>query len=438
MTPTRILLVATTRGYQTRMFGEAAERLGVELVFATDRCAVIDDPWRDAAIPVRFHEPGWSVARVSEAARRAPVHGVLAVGDRPAVLAAHLARALGLPGHSPEAAAAARDKLQTKHRLQQGGLRVTPYLVRPLAIEPDRLAAEIAAGRPETGAVAFPVVIKPLALSASRGVMRADTPVQLARALHRLRAILTRPDVRAERDEVHDWVLVESFIDGHEFAVEGLMHAGAFHALAVFDKPDPLDGPFFEETIYVTPPAAGAGVTSAITRAVGDAAAAIGLSHGPVHAECRVNSHGVFVLEAAARPIGGLCAKALRFTEPGTGRLVGLEELLLRHARGELVHDWLREPEASGVMMIPVPRRGVFRRVDGVDAARDVDGVSEVDITAKPDQRLVPLPEGASYPGFIFARHATSGGVERALREAHRRLAFAIEPEVPVVQSPNG
>jgi hypothetical protein len=165
---------------------------------------------------------------------------------------------------------------------------------------------------------------------------------------------------------------------------------------------------------------------------IGRAAAALGLWHGPVHAECRVNARGVYVLEIAARPIGGLCARALRFTN-GHGANAGLEELLLRHALGESLIDWSREPEASGVMMIPIPAGGVYRGVEGVDAARRVDGVCEIRITAKPDQRLVPLPEGASYLGFIFARAHTPEAVECALRTAHAGLRFVIDRAIPTV-----
>jgi hypothetical protein len=206
------------------------------------------------------------------------------------------------------------------------------------------------------------------------------------------------------------------------------MHHGQLHLLAIFDKPDPLDGPFFEETIYVTPSAASEATQRAIVEGITRATAAIGLHHGPIHAECRVNAEGVFVLEVAARPIGGLCARALRFSPAR----IPLEELLIRHALGE-APAWRREADASGVMMIPIARRGLFRGVDGVDAARRVPHIVDVQITAKIDQRLLPLPEGASYLGFIFARAERASAVESALRAAHACLRFTIDPEVPVL-----
>jgi hypothetical protein len=245
--------------------------------------------------------------------------------------------------------------------------------------------------------------------------------------------LLQSPDIQAERNDAHAQVLVEGFIPGREYALEGVLHHGGLHVLALFDKPDPLDGPFFEETIYVTPSSVGTREYTAIVDAVTEAATAIGLQHGPVHAECRVNDGGVFVLEVAARPIGGLCARALRFTRGDPSPVCSLEELLLRHALGESPERWRRESLASGVMMMPIPHRGVFRRADGVEEARAVAGIDDVRVTAKADQLLIPLPEGASYLGFIFARAEQPGDVDRALRAAHRRLTFAIEPEIPVI-----
>jgi hypothetical protein len=283
----------------------------------------------------------------------------------------------------------------------------------------------------------FPCVVKPVALSGSRGVMRADDQVALDAAVARLRTLLDSPDVRAERDADHGAAIVEGFIPGREFAVEGLVHHGRLDVFAIFDKPDPLDGPFFEETIYVTPSRVDTAARQAIADAVRAAALAIGLEHGPIHAECRVNALGVFVLEVAARPIGGLCARALRFDGSGSSR-IALEELLLRHALGESPEPWKREPEASGVMMIPIPSRGVLRGVEGVEAARQVPFVDDLRITARMDQLLVPLPEGASYLGFIFARAESPADVEQALRAAHARLHFRIAPELPVYNHVHG
>jgi hypothetical protein len=428
MAMTRLLVLATTTGYQTRAFGDAAARLGTELVFATDRCHLIEDPWQDQAIPIRFYDEDASVTAILESAAVRPLDGLIVVGDRPTVIAARVAGHLGLPWHPVEGAAAARHKLRTRERLRDAGLPVPWFIPVALDHEPSAISHQ---------PLRYPCVLKPVALSGSRGVMRADNAEGLAAAFARLQALMRQPDVLAERDEAHTTAVIEGFIPGREYALEGLLTGGRLHTLTIFDKPDPLDGPFFEETIYLTPSSANDDVQRAIVDNVGRAAAALGLRHGPIHAECRVNAEGVFVLEVAARPIGGLCARALRFQSQSAIRnpqsAMSLEELLLRHALGEDATPYVRESPASGVMMIPIPKRGVYRRVDGVDEARRVAGVDDIQITAKPDQRLVPLPEGASYLGFIFARGADSSDVDRALRGAHARLVFTVDAEWPVL-----
>jgi biotin carboxylase len=478
----RVLLVATTTGYQTRAFDEAADRLGVDLALATDRCKTLDDPWRDRAIPVRFHDEPGSTAAIAREAARAPFAGVLAVGDRPVIVAAHAAAALGLPFHTPDAARAAHNKRLARERLWKAGLPV-PWFAAFALDDPAPL-------RP--GAVPLPAVVKPLVLSGSRGVIRANTTGELAAAHHRVARLLQSREVRAVRESAAGSILIEGYIPGDEYAIEGLLERGRLRVLAIFDKPDPLDGPFFEETMYVTPSRASADRLRAIESAVVAATAALGLRHGPIHAECRVvsgdagvaapplqrgfrlqaevfqhphlpaeagshmitrevpaegGSHvsaqnvpaeagtreRVYVLEVAARPIGGLCARALRFTD---GELnIPFEELLLRHASGEPPSAWTREAAASGVLMIPIPHRGVYRGVDGLDAAGAVPGITDIRITARPDQLLVPLPEGASYLGFIFARADDPLSVEEALRSAHARLAFVIDRPVAIVSS---
>jgi biotin carboxylase len=416
-----VLLISATTGYQIRSFGEAAEAAGAQLVFASDRCDQLEDPWWDAAIPVRFHDADRSLAAIVAAfGDRAP-DGIIAVGDRPTLLAARAAAAFGLPGNPVEAALASRNKLAGRRALADAGLPAPSFASVSLDEDPSAAARSIA----------YPVVIKPLALSGSRGVMRADDDATLHSAWDRLRRLLRSPDVVAERDAVHDRALIESFVPGREYAVEGVLTRGTFRALAVFDKPDPLDGPFFEETIYVTPSRLEEVERQRLLDAVAAAARALGLAHGPVHAECRVNHAGVYVLEVAARPIGGLCSMALRFV--GAARRVSLEEVLLRHAIGQDVGAFAREAEASGVMMIPIPRRGIFRGVGGVEEARAVAGIDDLRVSAKMDTLIVPLPEGRSYLGFLFAHAETPAAVERALRLAHSRLRFRIETEVPIV-----
>ena len=412
----RVLLVSSTTGYQLRSFNLAAERAGVELTFATDRCAHLDDPWRDRAIAVRFHQPEAAVEAVAAASRERPFEAVLAVGDRPAVLAARVAEAIGIPGHPVDAAAAATDKLLTRERLRAAGLP-GPWFQR---LPPGGDPVSIIDGR-------YPCVLKPLGLSGSRGVIRADSPAEAGAACGRILRLLARVDVRATLRERDPGLLVEGFIDGPEFALEGVLTAGCLTTFAIFDKPDPLDGPYFEETIYVTPTRLPLDARAEAMWQVEAACLALGLQHGPVHAEFRMSAAGVRVLEVAPRPIGGLCSKVLRFAG---GR--SLEDVLLAHALDPRAALPSREAESAGVMMIPIPRRGLLRTVGGREDAERVPGVEEVAITAKADQLLEPLPEAGSYLGFIFARATTAAAVDRALREAHACLRLTVDPAIDV------
>ncbi len=412
----RLLLVAATTGYQTRMFAEAAGRLGVACTLATDRCRSLDDPWWDGAIPVRFDKPA-EAARLAVLVGRGAFDGVVALGDAPAVLAAELAERIGVPFHSAAGARAAHDKHRMRQLFEQAGLAVPAYRRVPVSCDVERAAGESR----------YPCVLKPLGLSASRGVIRADTPEEFRAAFRRIVKILeSAASRRRGAEESH--IQIEDYIPGQEFALEAIVTAGRLQALALFDKPEPLEGPYFEETIYVTPSRREAETVQAIIRTTEQAVSALGLVHGPVHAEMRVNERGVWMLEVAARPIGGLCAKALRFTGG-----MPLEELILRHALGEDVCSLQREDPASGVMMIPIPRAGIFQAVKGTEEAARVKGICGVEITAKAGQRLEPLPEGHSYLGFLFARAETPEQVEWALRRAHAVLEFEITAALPVI-----
>jgi biotin carboxylase len=271
-------------------------------------------------------------------------------------------------------------------------------------------------------------VVKPLVLSASRGVIRADDPAGLREALGRVARLLASPQVSVRRDAELSRVLIEEFLPGPEVALEGLLTRGELTVLALFDKPDPLDGPYFEETLYVTPSRHPAELQQAVAGAVADAARALGLGHGPIHAELRLTPDGPRILEVAARSIGGLCGRALRF---GVG--VTLEELLLLHALGR-APALSREGAASGVLMLPIRRGGVLREVRGLDRARAVPGVTDVVVTAHPDEELVPLPEGASYLGFAFARGETPGEVEAALRRAGSFIEPVLDPKLRIAR----
>jgi len=419
----KVLVFAGKLGYQTRSFDAAARKLGVELAFVTDRCHQLDDPWGDRAIAVHFESPEVAAYTVLEAARAGErVDGILALGDRPAVAAAYVARGLGLAYNHAASVEACRSKLRMREVFRDAGLRV-PWF-RIVALQP--------APEPALLGISYPCVLKPLSLSASTGVVRANNREEFLRAAARVRRVLESPEILASREANLEQMIVEGYIPGREVAVEGLLTDGEFRVLAMFDKADPLEGPFFEETIYVTPSRLPDVQQQEIERCAADAVRALGLSHGPVHAEFRINDEGVWPLEIAPRPIGGLCAQALRFGTNETDEVIGLEELLLRHAVEMPVGDWKREAVASGVMMIPVPASGVLESVEGEGEARAIRHVVGLEITARMHDYIAAWPEGSSYLGFLFARAETAEEVKGALRVAHGELRFAIRERLAV------
>src|SRR6266436_7439446 len=418
----RLLLFTAKLGYQTRSFEDAARKLGVQLVYVTDRCHQLEDPWGDQAIAVHFETPDVAAYTVMETLRGQDVSGILALGDRSAAAAAYAARGLGVRYNHPAAVEACRSKLRMKEVFRDAGLSV-PWF-RNLPIEP--------APEPVLLGISYPCVLKPLSLSASQGVVRANNREEFLAAAARVRRLLKSPDILATREAHLDQMLVEGYIPGREVAVEGLLTDGSLRILAIFDKPGPLEGPYFEETIYVTPSRLPASQQRAIEQCTRNAVWALGLSHGPIHAEFRVDEERVWPLEVAPRPIGGLCARALRFAGKNTGAAIGLEGLLLRHALNLPGGDLPREQSPSGVMMIPVPKSGVLEKVEGEEASRATPGITELHITARLRDYLAAWPEGSSYLGFIFARGKTPEEVETALRQAHAKLQFTLTPRLSV------
>ena len=418
----RLLLFTAKLGYQTRSFEDAARKLGVQLVYVTDRCHQLEDPWDDHAIAVHFESPETAAYAVMGAVRGQEVNGILALGDRPASAAAYAARGLGIRYNHPAAVEACRSKLRMREVFRDSGLNVPWFRKFPIDPVPE----------PLLHAISYPCVLKPMSLSASQGVVRANNREEFLAAAARVRRLLKSPEILATREPHLDQMLVEGYIPGREVAVEGLLTDGVLRILAIFDKPDPLEGPYFEETIYVTPSRLHESAQHAVEKCAEDAIRALGLSHGPVHAEFRVNDKGVWPLEVAPRPIGGLCARSLRFKLDGSDDLIGLEELLVRHTLEIPGSNSPRERIASGVMMIPVPRSGVFEGVFGEEAARSIQGITGLEITARVHDVIAAWPEGSSYLGFLFARENTPEKVEHALREAHEKLTFAITPTLPV------
>lgn len=386
---------------------EAARRLGVDLTVASEQPSTFEASRPDALLTLDFSHPTRAAEQARAFAARYPVDAVLGVDDDTVIVAAEIASGLGLPGNAVAAVEAARDKHRQRELMAGAGVPVPWFQLHRLDEDIGAIAR----------AVTFPCVVKPLRLSASRGVIRADDPPQLVAAVRRLGAILAQPDAAACGDTGE--FLVEDYVPGVEVALEGLIADGTLHVLALFDKPDPLEGPFFEETIYATPSTLSPEALRALADTAARAARAIGLTSGPVHAELRWNPRGPWLIELAARPIGGRCSAALRFQDGAT-----LEEVVVREALGLPRGSFTREDRASGVMMIPVPGPGILREVRGVAEARAVPGIEDVVITAHRGQELVPWPEGSRYPGFIFARAESPAEAVAALRAAHRQITF--------------
>ena len=407
----RLLLLLPTSTYRAEAFLEAARKLDLEITLGLERTAVlIDRPQRDW-LTLNFTEPGRSIGAVLEFAAEHAIDAVLGVDDQTAVLAAEIAKALGLRHNSVESVSAARNKYRMRELLCRHGVPVPNFARFSILDDPAALAEK----------VRFPCVVKPLTLSASCGVIRANNPTDFARAFRRVTALLhTLGLVRT--GESGRQILVEDFVPGREVALEGLLTDGALRVLALFDKPDPLDGPFFEETIYVTPSRLSDSTQAEIAKCARDAAAVLGLREGPIHGEFRVNDRGIWTIELAARSIGGRCSRTLRFA----GDLC-LEELILLHVFRKDLPPLERRGEAAGVMMLPIPRAGVLRAVSGKEEALTVSGIEEITITAGLGESLVPLPEGTRYLGFMIARTGTAAEAEASLREAYGRLAFFID-----------
>jgi biotin carboxylase len=400
----RLLLILPSATYRAPDFLAAARELGVVVTVASERRAAMSAAMGERALTLCLSDPAVAAEQIAGRARETPFAAVVGVDDQGVMAAALGAERLGLPHNPPAAVARTRDKAAMRRALAEAGVPQPRFALLPCGAD-----------------VGLPCVVKPLGLSGSRGVIRADDAEQARAAAERVWGILA-----AAQQPSGTPLLLESYVPGVEVAIEGLLRGGRLEVLAVFDKPDPLEGPYFEETLYVTPSRLATAVLAEVEAVTARAARALGLREGPIHAELRVDDERVSVLELAARSIGGLCSRALRF---GAG--VSLEQVILRHALGLGLESLARESTASGVMMIPIPGAGVLRAVEGQDQARAVEGIGGVEITIARGRPVVPLPDGDRYLGFMFARAASADAVERCLRAAHARLRIRIEPHAP-------
>lgn len=401
-----VLVILPTATYRAPDFVRAASDLGLDLVVASEAGHVLDDQMGDGFLEIDCRDPEAAAQSIVALAERRALDAVVAADDQGVVIAALAAERLGLPHNPPDAARATRDKAVMRTLLAAAG---TPQ---------PRFEVLQGAYREDPG-VGFPCVVKPLSLSGGRGVIRADGPAGLRLAVARVREIL---EEAGEGDEAT--LIVEEYLPGDEVAVEGLLGPDGLEVLAILDKPDPMEGPFFEETIFVTPTRLDDATREKVIEVVGRAVDALGLAFGPIHAEVRIAGGRVSVIEIAARSIGGLCSRSLRFGLLGTS----LEHLLLTAALGMPRRAMRRDRRPAGVMMIPIPAEGYLRRVAWQEAAMEVPGITALEITIPIGGRVRPLPEGDRYLGFLFANGEDPQGVEASLREAHDLLEIVIEP----------
>lgn len=403
-----VLIVAPHGSYRTQAFIAAAGRIGVNTLIASQGKHSVVSAYAQG-IHIDFRTPDAALQALLHAAQQHDIAGVIGTDDGSTELAAQLAQQLRLPHNDPAAVRLARRKDLARAQLARHGVNKPAHQL--LDLQAPLLAQRM---------LDYPVVIKPLALSASQGVIRADDDTQFIAAVTRVQHLLQAlPDLEPH---TRRYVLLEQFVPGAEIAVEGMLCAGRLHILAVFDKPDPLEGPFFEETYYITPSRLLAAQLDDVSKVIQAACDAYGLREGPVHAELRINAQGVFVLEVAARTIGGMCGRLLRF---GTG--YSLEELVLAHATGRALPAG-GDDGAAGVLMIPIPQAGILKRIEGLLDTQRVPFIEDIDIQIREGHELVPLPEGNSYLGFIFARAPTPQQAEQALRDAHARLNIVVAP----------
>jgi len=404
-----VLIIAPHGSYRTASYIKAANALNIDVLIASQgEHSIVSDYVQ--GLHVDFQNEEHAIDVILTEAKKQAFRGIIGTDDTTTELAAKVAEKLSLPHNEPQAVKIAQRKDLARLSLKKSNVIIPTF---------DLLTTTKSLSE-QTIQVDFPAVIKPVALSASRGVIRVNNQHELEQAVERIKNMLSA-ELQLDKT-VREVLLLEEFIPGKEVAIEAMLHNGELDVLAIFDKPDPLNGPYFEETYYVTPTSFSEKIQHEIRQTVLESSQAYGLSEGPIHAECRINKNGVWILEVAARTIGGMCGRLLSL---GTG--YSLEELVLLHAMGKRV-DIKPLESAAGVLMIPIPAAGILKRVEGLLEAQRVPYIKELSIEVRDGYELIPLPEGNSYLGFIFAEAATTKDVEQALRDAHACLNIVIAP----------
>ena len=412
-----LVLIAPHGSYRTMRYLQAAEKLNLAVMIISEGEHSIVSEYAQG-VHVQFHQPEHALESILSEINKANTQVVSVIGTDDSVIeiAANVAKELGLSYNNVNSAQLARRKDLARKALKENKTPI-PYFK---LFEIDKTLEQILSNTLQDDFNHFPVVIKPLALSASRGVIRVNNINELEKGLKQVKTILEK---HTDLDDYEQqWVLLEEYIHGEEIAVEGIVENGQFKLLTIFDKPDPLYGPYFEETYYITPSRLSSELSQQVVDVVQSACEAYGIQTGPVHAECRLRDSKAYLIEMAARTIGGLCSDILEY---GLG--CSLEEVVLRQSIGQAVDSSFSETSA-GVLMIPVPSKGILKRVEGLLEAGKVEYIEDINIQLRDGYELIPLPEGNSYLGFVFAKAPSFELVEKALRQAYACLNVVVAP----------
>ncbi len=403
----RVLIIIPTTSYRAHDFMAAANRLNIEVIIGSDRRQALSRLLPDTSLALNLRKPDSSLRKIKDFAQLKPLSAIVGVDEETVVLAAMASEELRLQHNGISSVKATRDKNIMREKMEQGGLLSPDFRAFAIDSNPKELAAEIG----------YPSVVKPTFLSTSQGVIRVNSPDEFKQAWEQIANIVSDPSVKKRNIDAAHQILVEDYIPGTEVATEGMLIDGEFKLLAIFDKPDPLEGPYFIETIYVTPSRYPQKIQTQIIQATIDAVKSLGLTTGPVHAEMRINEEGIWMVEVAARSIGGLCSRVLKFDDG-----LSLEELILQYAVGEDVRNIAREEKAAGVMMMPILKTGVLKEVKNIESAKHIPGIEDIVITVAPEQEIESMPQGSKYLGFIFARGESAQFVEKSIRKAYNQL----------------
>ena len=415
MSPTsgkRLLLVSHHNSYRIAPYIKAALNLGLEVTIASQgKHSLVTEVAN--GLHIDFDDVNAAHKEILKENQKRPFTGILGSDDQTVELAAYAAKTLKLPHNPPRAALYSHRKDLARAQLSLTGCPVPIHCLLDLNLPVKNQMA----GLP------WPCVIKPLNMSASRGVIRTNNKDEFITACERLRPIIA--DSQEEFEQRH--LLIEDYIDGIEIAYEGFLQNGELETITIFDKPDPLTGPYFAETIYVTPTALSDELQLSIKKVIQKACLAYGLRSGAIHAECRIDSENrIWILEVASRTIGGDCARVL------DNENFSIEELAILLAIGQPVTPYIAE-QARGVMMIPIRQKGLLKRVEGLLQASKIKHIDKIDIIIGEGHELIPLPEGNQYLGYIFASAESTEQVTAAIREAYALLKFVTAPVFKII-----